>query len=170
MIGWKIDECLNSMTILVDTREQPSDRASRRYALFSCPYRREKLDYGDYSAVFLLDGQERRINAAIERKMNLEELSSCFTHDRERFKREFERAQKDHASMYLLIEDASWEALMNGRYKTKFNKKAFTASILAWIARYDLKPIFCRNETSGRLIREILYRELRERLERGDYG
>lgn len=166
----QIEECLKSMVILVDTREQPSERAERRYKAFSCPYRRQKLDYGDYSATFLLNGEETQIKAAIERKMNLEELSSCLTHDRDRFKKEFERAAADRASVYLMVENANWENLINGRYNTRFNEKAFTASMVAWIARYDLKPIFCKSETSGRLIQEILYRELKERLERGDYG
>ena len=102
--------------------------------------------------------------------MNLEELSSCFTQSRDRFKKEFERAAQDNASVYLLVENGNWEKLMNGHYNTKFNPKAFTASMTAWIARYNLKPIFCRSELSGRLIQEILYRELKERLERGDYG
>ena len=164
------EECLQSMTILIDTREQNSDRAKRRYSAFSFPYRKQKLDYGDYSASFILNGSEVQIKAAIERKMNLEELSSCFTHERNRFQREFERAAADGASVYLMIEDGNWEKLINGHYKTKFNQKAFLASMTAWIARYDLKPIFCKSETSGRLIQEILYRELKERLERGDYG
>lgn len=170
MEGWQVDECLQSMEILIDSREQPSPRAERRYKSFLCPYKRHKLDYGDYSATFMLNGQERQIKTAIERKMNLEELSSCFTHDRERFKREFERAKADGASVYLLVEDATWENLINGKYNTKFNQKAFLASMAAWIARYDLKPIFCKKELSGRLIYEILYREMKERLERGDYG
>ena len=170
MEGWQIQDCLDSMTILCDTREQPSERAEKRYKAFLCPYRREKLDYGDYTAVFTLNGSEIKIKAAIERKMNLEELSSCLTHDRDRFRREFERASADNASVYLLVEDASWEALINGRYKTRFNPRAFFASLTAWIARYNLKPIFCKKEMSGALIHQILYRELKERLERGDYG
>ena len=170
MEPWQIEECLQSMTILVDTREQPSERARKRYDAFSCPWRRQKLDYGDYSATFKLNDSEIQIKAAIERKMNLEELSSCFCQGRDRFKREFERAVEDHASVYLMVENANWEKLLNGHYNTKFNSNAFKASLLAWIARYDLKPIFCRSEVSSQLIQEILYRELKERLERGDYG
>ena len=159
------------MVILVDTREQPSDRALKRYNAFQCPYRRQKLDFGDYSAEFTLpDGQAVKVNAAIERKMNLEELSGCLTKDRDRFRREFERSQEAGASMYLLVENATWENLVNGKYKTKYNKNAFTGSITAWIARYDLKPIFCKAETSGRLIKEILYREMKKDLEAGLYG
>ena len=171
MTGPEIDNCLSTITILVDTREQPSDRARKRYQTFRCPWRRQKLDFGDYSAEMTLpDDTTVRINAAIERKMNLEELSTCLTHDRDRFRREFQRAQEAGASMYLLVENATWENLINGKYKTRFNKKAFLASITAWIARYDLKPIFCKSETSGRLISEILYREAKQRLEAGEYG
>ena len=129
------------------------------------------MDFGDYSAEFTLpDGQAVKVNAAIERKMNLEELSGCLTKDRDRFRREFERSQEAGASMYLLVENATWENLVNGKYKTQFNKNAFTGSITAWIARYDLKPIFCKAETSGRLIKEILYREMKKDLEAGLYG
>lgn len=171
MTGPEIENSLQTMVILTDTREQPSDRAQKRFKSFECPYRRQKLDFGDYSAEFLLvDGRTVRVNAAIERKMSLEELSSCFTRDRDRFRREFERAQQAGASMYLLVENATWENLINGKYKTKFNKKAFLASLTAWIARYDLKPVFCKAETSGRLIKEILYREMKQRLEAGEYG
>ena len=159
------------MVILVDTREQPSDRARKRYESFKCPYRRQKLDFGDYSAEFTLPGGEVVIlKAAIERKMNLEELSTCLTRDRDRFRREFERARDAGASVYLLVENATWENLINGKYRTKFNKNAFLASITAWIARYNLKPVFCKAETSGRLIKEILYREMKQKLEAGEYG
>ena len=163
--------CLKTMTILIDTREQPTKKAERRYKDFSVPYRRQKLDYGDYSASFVMpDGAEAYINAAIERKMGLEELSSCFTHERKRFQAEFERAKAAGATMYLLIEDATWENLINGKYKTKFASKAFFASITAWMVRYDIKLIFCKSESSGKIIKEILYRELKERLENGEYG
>jgi hypothetical protein len=47
--------------------------------------------------------------------------------------------------------------------------KALIASMLAWLARYNCQLIFCRAETSGRLIFDVLYREAKERLERGDF-
>lgn len=171
MTGPEIENCLLSMVILVDTREQPSERAQKRYKSFECPYRRQKLDFGDYSAEFTLpDGSTAKVNASVERKMNLEELSTCLTKERDRFRREFERAKEANASIYLLVENATWENLINGKYKTRFHKAAFLASITAWIARYNIKPIFCKSETSGRLIREILYREMKQKLEAGVYG
>ena len=175
----QIEECLRSMIILVDTRERPTgERTERRYSSFPCPYRRQTLDYGDYTYNFILPNGEEFFKpdvkaagpAIIERKMDLNELSSCFTHDRKRFVAEFERAEAHSAKIYLLVEDANWENLINGRYKTKFKPKSYFASITAFMARYNIIPLFCKQETSGKLIYEVLYRELKERLERGEYG
>lgn len=165
-----INECLNSMVVLVDTREQPSERAEKRYKSFLCSYRRQKLDFGDYSAEFLINNEWIQVNAAIERKMNLDELASCFTRDRKRFKAEFERANDAGASIYLLVEDATWEKLLTGKYKSQFNPAAFLGSMTAWMVRYNIKPIFCKSESTGKMITEILYREMKERLERGEFG
>jgi len=166
----EIEACLDSMVVLVDTREQPSDRAKKRYETFGVPWKRQKLDYGDYSAEFTISNAPIMVNAVIERKMNLDELATCFTRDRKRFKAEFERAVLDNASVYLMVEDASWENLINGRYRSKFNPTAFLASITAWMVRYNLKVIFCKHETSGRLIKEILHREMKQELESSRYG
>ena len=173
-----IENCLNSMIVLVDTREQPSERSAQRLSSLGVPYRRQTLSYGDYTYSFTLpDGselfrEEETVNghAVVERKMNLEELSACFCQSRARFKKEFERAIDNKASTYLLIEDGNWEKLIHGKYKTKFNSRAYMASVTAWMARYNTHIIFCQHEISGQLIKEILYRELKERLENGFYG
>lgn len=178
MTRFEIEDCLKSMQIIVDTREQPSKRAVDRYESFGCPWRRQTLAFGDYTFNFLKpDGSELysdnvTINpaAVVERKMSLTELSGCFCQSRDRFRAEFERAAGAGSSVWLLVEDASWEKLINGKYGTKFNPTAFMASLTAWSIRYNIRIIFCRKESSGRIIREILYRELKERLERGDYG
>ena len=40
---------LDSFEILVDTREQDTERAHKRYASFGVPIRRAVLNYGDYA-------------------------------------------------------------------------------------------------------------------------
>lgn len=79
--------------------------------------------------------------------------------------REFERAANAGAKIYLLVEGASWEDAFAGKYRSKMDPKAFIASLTAWLARYNCQLLFCKSDTSGRLIREILYRETKERLE-----
>ena len=69
--------------------------------------------------------------------------------------------------MFLLIEDGTWELLMLGKYRSRFRPNAFLASLTAWMVRYDLQVIFCKEDTSPTLIREILYRDLKERLTDG---
>ena len=178
MTRFEIEDCLKSMIICVDTREQESDRAVKRYKMFGCPWERRMLNYGDYTYNFKLPNgryiypSDANIDGAavIERKMSLTELSGNFTKSRKRFIAEFEKAKTAGASVYLMVEDGSWEKLLGGHYDTRYNPEYFKASLVAWMARYNAKVIFCRHEVSGSLIKEILYRELKERLERGDYG
>lgn len=161
----EIENTLKTMCVLVDSREQATKQSERRYADFGVPWQRDKLDFGDYSALFTLpDGSvlDLRDRVAIERKLGLVELCACFTHDRKRFTREFERAKEAGARIYLLIENASWELAYNGKYRSKMTPQALIASMLAWSARYDCRIIMCKAETSGKLIKEILYREAKE--------
>ena len=169
---------LDSMIILVDRREQPTERAEKRYQSFGVPYHKATLAYGDYAYNFMLpDGswllnENETVNPSvmIERKMNLDELANCFTHSRDRFEREFRRAKDHNARIILLVEDASWENLMNGKYLCRFNQNAFFASLCSWLMRYDIQLIFCKKETTGRIIRELLYRDMRIRIERGEFN
>ena len=81
-----------------------------------------------------------------------------------------ERARSNGSAIYLLVENATFEGIINHRYKSRFRPSAFLASLTAWTVRYNIIPIFCKAETSGQIIKEILYRDMKERLERGEYG
>ena len=94
----------------------------------------------------------------------------CFTRGRERFKKEFQRATEQNAKVYLLVENGSYEKIISHSYKSKYNPKAFLASLEAFQARYNMQVVFCLETTTPTLIKEILYRELKERLERGEFG
>lgn len=170
-------EVLKSFRILVDSREQATKRAEKRYKSFSAPYSRATLDYGDYTYNAVLPSGELLFDTnstikpfcVVERKMNLDELATCFTRGRGRFQREFERALDQQCRIYLICENSNWENLLNGKYRSKFNSNAFLASSVAWMVRYNMNVVFCKEETSGKLIKEILYRDLKERLERGEF-
>lgn len=171
MNPFEIDEALDGMVVLVDTREQDTVQLRARLKQMNCPTERIKLNFGDYSAKFPLPNGELFSLAdkvVIERKMHIDELCNCFCQSRQRFTNEFTRAAESGAKIYLLIEDASWESVYGGKYRSRMRETALVASILAWVARYDCVPIFCKTETSGALIKDILYREGKERMERGD--
>lgn len=171
-------EVLKSFSVIADTREQPTDKSRRRYASMGVPVERATLDFGDYTwNAVLPDGRpiydtENRIQPriTIERKESLDELAQCFTRSRDRFRREFQRAADHQARIFLIVENASFEKLVNGRYRSRFNPNAFLASVTAYTVRYNMNLLFCKEDTSGRLIKEILYRDLKERLERGEFG
>ncbi len=173
----EIQAVLDSMTVLVDRREQDTLRARKRYKAFGVPYERATLDYGDYSynavlpnGQMIYDTSERICPAcSVERKMGADELAQCFTHDRKRFVAEFQRAQENGAHVVLLVENTSWEDIYSGNYRSRMTEKAFVASLTAFLVRYDLQLIFCKSDTSGQLIKELLYRDLKERLQRGEF-
>lgn len=165
----EIEDVMKTFTIWIDTREQDTERSKIRYRQFECPYERRKLDFGDYSAVvYLPDGEEYSLadKCVVERKLGYSELCVCFTHDRDRFVREFERAKEAGAKTYILLENSSWEMAYSHKYRSQMHPKALIASMTAWLARYNCQLIMCKSETSGRLIKDILYREAREAVER----
>ena len=166
-----VQYALSHITVLVDTREQDTPQSRKRLESMGFPFERQKLDFGDYSAKCSFpDGRELDFSAlfAVERKMSLDELANCYCKGRSRFTREFEKARQAGSKLYLLVENATWENVYNGRYRSKMSAKALTASMLAWLSRYNCQLIFCKAETSGRLIGDIVYREVKERLERGE--
>ena len=157
----EIEAVLKTLVLLVDTREQPTAQARERLKRTELPIQREKLNFGDYSGAVTINGELVSFSDrfAIERKMSLDELANCYTHDRKRFEKEFERAKEAGAKLYLLIENGSIDKVIQGTYRSRFTPKAFLAS-----ARYNCQIVMCSAENSGRLIKEIVYREVKERL------
>ena len=159
-----VDASLKSMVCLVDTREQDTPAFRERISHFD-QWERHKLDAGDYSAKFLLpDSSWFFLPVSIERKYAIDELCMCYCQQRGRFEREFERALEAHSKLYLLVEGGSWENVYSGKYRSQMNPKSLVGSILAWLARYNCQLMFCKKETSGQLIKDILYREGKEAL------
>lgn len=159
-----VDASLKSMVCLVDTREQDTPDFRERISHFD-QWERHKLDAGDYSAKFLLpDSSWFFLPVAIERKYAIDELCMCYCQQRGRFEREFERALEAHSKLYLLVEGGSWENVYSGKYRSQMNPKSLVGSILAWLSRYNCQLMFCKKETSGQLIKDILYREGKEAL------
>ena len=178
MDRFEIEDTLKTFRIITDTREHNTDRAAARFAALGAGMERGTLDYGDYCAnITLPDGSSiydpvSRIYpiCVIERKMSLDELAGCFTRNRERFEREFQRATEHGAKVFLLVESASYETIYRHNYRSRFRPKSYIASLCAWVVRYNLIPVFCEPGTSAKLIREFLYRDIKERLEKGEYG
>ena len=168
MTPFELQKTLESLTLLLDTREQETASLKRRLKDIGLPCKRQKLDFGDYSCELTMpDGSVVGFDKAfsIERKMNIDELATCFTSQRKRFTAEFERAKEAGAKIYLLVENASFEKIIAEKYRSKVSNNALLASIFAFLVRYNCQIVFCKPETSGRVIKEILYREAKEYLQ-----
>ena len=165
MTHFELQKTLDSMVLLVDSREHATSEAKKRWASFGVPYRIQGLRSGDYTAEFILPNGETfslENHALIERKLGLSEICGNFCQNRARFIREFERIKEAGAKAYIVVEGASWEAIYNHRYHSQMAPQALVASLTAWMARYNAHIIFCRAETFPKLCREILYREAKE--------
>ncbi len=163
----QIKHCMDSMVILVDTREQDNISLKRRLDKMPVPKKREKLLSGDYSAKCTLpDGSEFSLadKVAIERKMSIDEICGNFCSGRERFTNEFKRYTDLGGRLYVLVENAGWEKILTGGYDTKMAPEALTASLMAWSARYNCHIMFCDPFYSGTIIYKTLYYELKEKL------
>ena len=146
MDRFEIDQILESFRVIVDTREQASNRAAERFSALGDNLERATLDYGDYAANItfttgnpLYDVSTTRIypSCVIERKMSLDELAMCFTRGRDRFRREMERATAAGAKIYLLTEGGDWEKIFRHSYRSRFNPNAYIATLTAWMVRYE---------------------------------
>ena len=141
------DELLKSMTIVCDTREQKNDHVTKYFDSKKIPWINEKL--GIIRDLYFYN------DIVIERKANLEELSNNYTAERTRIKNEF--ANAPHKKV-LLIENSSYEMLVEGMYNTKYNPKAFWASTMSMWNKYDVPIMFIKdNKYSGQFIYGYLY-------------
>ena len=94
MTPFEVRDCLSSMTVIYDTREQETAALHRRLKSMQCPHKRQKLDSGDYSCECTLPNgiiYSLADKVVIERKMSADEICSNFTRGRKRFVREFDR-------------------------------------------------------------------------------
>ena len=149
----QIQEIVESIEIIIDTREQKNSWITDYFDKRGIKYFGKKLNFGDYSFQCKINDEivsfEKEIS--IERKANLIELSNNFTVKRPQFVKEMER--KGDAIMLLLIENNTFKDLLMGKYRSEFHPKSFLASLLSFKYRYNLFIEFLRDkECSGSFI------------------
>lgn len=154
----EMEELIQSMVILVDTRERKADHILEYFDKKNITYKKKALDYGDYS--FMIPSNEKLSiprdlyfmnKVVVERKASLEEISNNLTKERDRFEKELCLAPK---TKVLLLENANYSDIATGNYNTQYNKKSFWASIHSFWFKYNI-PIFFMpdNKWSGLFIR-----------------
>lgn len=164
---------LNSLTVIIDTREQENDHITEYLTKKKIPYKGQKLDYGDYS--FMLPANPKLSimrdiyftgDIVVERKAHLEELSGNLTVDGGvRFESELIRSHG--AKFYLLIENATYSDVVMGNYDTQYKKESFVARLKTFESRYGISTDFASSNCSGNFIYYTFKHWLREKLKNG---
>lgn len=138
---------MKSMVVIIDTREKANKHITNYFDRLKIPYEVRTLEYGDYS--FYIPANEtlsipREMSfekeIIIERKNSAEELSICLTKTRSRFEDEFIKA--NDAKKYLIVENCNYQDIVNGKYDSQYNSKAFLGSIHSFDHKYDLRIVF----------------------------
>lgn len=147
----EIQKILKNMIILVDSREKANSHLLEYWDKHKIKYEVISLPSGDYSfaleAIPELDFSHKTYyynDILLERKNSLEELSGCFSQTRERFNDEWSRCYAKRK--YLLVENNTYEDLVNGRYNTQYNSKSFLGSLHSFNAKYGLEVVFMPNK------------------------
>jgi ERCC4-type nuclease len=136
-------------TFLIDSREQRPFR-------FNGPTRVVGLPTGDYS----LEGYQDEV--AVERKQ-LDDLIMCLSSQRDRFKRELERA-RDFDYFCVLVE-APFSDLVNQNYISRMNPHSAVESISAFEVRYRIPFLFCGTQAlAARKCESLLRKYYREKM------
>lgn len=160
-------QLLKSMVVLVDSREKENKHVTDYFDKKGVAWKKATLSVGDYS-ILLPKNEDLGIIRessfqglfAIERKNSLDELSGNFTEGRERFSNEFFRA-KD-AKLLLLIENGSFDKMINHEYRSQLSEKAFIASLFSFQHRFNLSVNFIEKKNAGMFIHTNCYYFLKE--------
>lgn len=160
---------INSMIILVDTREQENKHITDYFDAKKISYKTKSLPYGDYSFMIPKNdelGIPRDLvfyrHMMIERKASLEELSGNLSTDRSRLEKELALAPDRKV---LLVENASYMDLVNGNYRTDYKAGSFMATLQTFWHRYDFPVMWMPDRRySGLFIRQYCEYYLKEQL------
>ena len=165
----EINDILKKACVIVDTREQKAKHITDYFDAKGITWRKEKLDFGDYTISIDAPSVARDFYLqdyiTIERKANLEELSGNLAHERERMIAEFSRTR---GTLILLVENATYDDILEHRYNTKYEPKSYIATLKSFEARFGFSTHFQKdNKHSGAYIYQTLIYHLRELLKKG---
>lgn len=155
--------------ILYDTREQQNSHILAYLDSKKVPYKRKKIDEGDYTAIITKRSnmgiyRDLYFPVAVERKNSVDELAGNLsektdTHDDIRLIRELQRAKTKNIKMYLIIEDKNaMEHIKTGKYRSLYQPKAFLGRLSSIQDLYLHDTLFVdRKDTGFEIYRKLYY-------------
>lgn len=141
---------IKDMTILYDTREQENGHILDWLNKKQIQTERRALQLGDYC--FRIGKDWYVDELFIERKNSLDELAQSILS--ERFQREIKLASVKPVK-YLIVENGSWEDILNHEYRSLYNPKAFWNTLYTYTTKFNVQIIFAPTELLGQIIFSI---------------
>lgn len=154
-----IDALVDSIIVIVDTREKQCNHILKCFDKYNIKYKRQKLLSGDYSCIIPpneeigFEGMDLTNEIAVERKRNLEEISTNLSTKKKQFKNEFERFK---GKIFIVIENNTYKDLAIYNYNTKLLPKQFLGLLHSFVYDHDSPFIFVDEEVSALLIYNLL--------------
>ena len=146
----EINELCKSIVVLVDTREKNNDHIINWLDKKHIKWKARALKNGDYSFMIPANTKlniDRDLyfdkEIMVERKRSLDEVGANLTTYRARFEEEMATYK---GKKYLLLENSTYEGIIEENYRNKLSAKAFLASIHTFNHRYNLEVVYMPNE------------------------
>lgn len=146
------DDNRSDFFINIDSREQQN-------LTFDCPTQVTKLNFGDYS----LSDEEISGRIFIERK-SLSDFIGTFSHDKDRFVREVERAIEKDCYLIVLVEESLDNVLKFKELSHSYKKYKISPSFIMHNVReliqsyYNLQFLFVKDRVeSAKMVKKILF-------------
>ena len=169
--GKEIKLILDSIIIIIDTREQENEHIINYFEKKKISYEIKKLNTGDYSFAISENAElniSRKIyfqnQCVIERKADLDELAGNLTADRQRIETELIRSRLIHKFQMLIEDSNGYENILNGNYQSEYKPLAFLGTLQSFSSRYNFSFIFLDKKLSGNYIYYYFYYYLRNYL------
>jgi hypothetical protein len=177
----EIKVLLDSLTVIIDTREQENSHITEYLKKKKIPYKGQKLDFGDYS--FMIPANPllqipRDIyytdSIVVERKKDIIEVIGNLCEDGgNRLENEFIRSRG--SKFYFMIENTTYLQAIRGNYeispgkKSKYKAETLIDRIKTFEARYGIVVHWGGDQiSSGNYIYYTFRRWLREQIKGGD--
>ena len=141
----EMQKILNSIVILVDTKEQSNAHITEFFDKKKIPYKRMNLNYGDYSCMIpkgTMDCFTQDIyfdrDFAIERKNSIDELAGNLKADAARLKKELAHFNMHEIKYFIYVEDINFEEnLRTGNFRSQYDPYTLMRRLYCLEAEYN---------------------------------
>lgn len=168
----ELKKLLDTLTIVVDTRENVNDHILRYLHEKKIPHVNKKLETADYSAMIPKNPElgimrDIYLDACLERKNSVDEITGNLQKDtRKAFENELIRS-KDKPFVLICEDLEGYEKILRGDYRSRYDPKALLGTLKTFEARYGFSIVFMDKKFSGNYIYHHFYYYAREYLKKG---